>query len=82
MYSYPIDYEIFNKKEISDIIKFLNMIELYNETKRIDKENIVNHYRIYQKIINSKLIEKQIDRDFLKTTGYSIYKSMKSIINN
>lgn len=78
MYSYPIDYELFTTEEILDIVEFLNLIEAANDQKKVP-ENIQKAYKRYRSIINSQSIEKQIDRDFEKLSGYSIYNTMKKI---
>lgn len=78
MYSYPIDYELFTTEEVEEIISFLSMIEDANEKKKVPFD-IQKQYKKYQQIINSKSIEKQIDRDFEKLSGYSIYNTMKKI---
>lgn len=77
MYSYPIDFELFNQKEVVVIIEFLSMIEDLNERVKIDQSKVLKKYNEFKKIINSISLEKQIDRDFQKVSGYSIYKTMK-----
>ena len=79
MYSYPIDYELFNQDEIVKLIEFFSMIEDVNESKKVDKDKVLKKYNEYRKIINSMSLEKQIDRDFQKVSGYSIYKTIKKI---
>lgn len=79
MYSYPIDFSLFTKEEVVKIIEFLSMIEDINEKKN-SGEALGYKYNEYRKIINSKALEKEIDRDFLKASGYSIYKTMKKHI--
>lgn len=79
MYSYPIDYELFNQDEIVKLIEFFSLIEDLNESKKVDKDKVLKKYNEYRKIINSMSLEKQIDRDFQKVSGYSIYKTIKKI---
>ena len=76
MYTYPIDYDLFNTEEVTTIIEFLSCVEDANENT-VDKNKIINLYNKYRKIINSKSIEKQMDKDFLKTSGYPIYNTMQ-----
>lgn len=78
MYSYPIDYEEFTTDEVLKLVEFLNLIEAANERKLIP-DNLEKAYNTYRRILNSKSIEKQIDRDFEKMSGYSIYNTMKKI---
>ncbi len=76
MYQYPIDYNEYSSDEIIIIINFFSMIEDINENIKIDSSTLLNQYHKYQSIINSQLIEKQIDREFEKASGYSIYRTM------
>lgn len=79
MYSYPIDYELFTQEEIVSLIEFFSMIEDINEKKKIDAKIVLKKYKEYRLIINSMSLEKQIDRDFLKVSGYSIYKTINNL---
>jgi len=76
MYNYPIDYELFTAEEVTVIIEFLSLIEDANEHK-VDPIVLNGKHKSYRGVINSKAMEKQIDRDFEKASGYSIYKTMK-----
>ncbi len=78
MYKYPIDYELFNQEEVVTIIEFLSLIEDANERKvKVDPFVLSKKHQEYRSVVNSKSIEKQIDRDFEKVSGYSIYKTIK-----
>jgi uncharacterized protein YktA (UPF0223 family) len=78
MYKYPIDYELFNQEEVVTIIEFLSLIEDANERKvKVDPFVLSKKHQKYRSVVNSKAIEKQIDRDFEKVSGYSIYKTIK-----
>ncbi len=76
MYTYPIDYDLFTSEEVSIIIEFLSLIEDANERK-VDPIVLSKKHQEYRKIINSIAMEKQIDRDFEKVSGYSIYQTLK-----
>lgn len=78
MYSYPIDFEQFTTEEVLQLMDFLRLIEDANEMKTIP-ERIKKAYNVYRRTINSKSMEKQIDKDFEKLSGYSIYKTMNKI---
>ena len=78
MYTYPIDYDLYSMDEIVDIIDFLQAIEQANESK-IDSNVLLKKYDKYRKIIKSISMEKQIDKQFQKVSGYSIYKTIKKI---
>lgn len=76
MYTYPIDYELFTSEEVAKIIEFLSLIEDANE-RRVDPIVLSKKHQDFRKIINSVSMEKQIDRDFEKVSGFSIYKTLK-----
>jgi uncharacterized protein YktA (UPF0223 family) len=76
MYSYPIDYSQFTTEEIVVIVEFLALIEDAN-TRRIDLNLLSVKHKKFREVVNSKALEKQIDRAFEKTSGYSIYKTIK-----
>lgn len=83
MYTYPIDYELFTSEEIAQIIEFLSLIEDANEKKvKVDPYVLSKKHRDFQNIVNSKSMEKEIDRDFEKASGYSIYKTIKKFKNS
>lgn len=76
MYTYPIDYELYSADEVSKIIEFLSLIEDANERK-VDPIVLSKKHQDFRKIINSISMEKKIDRDFKKVSGYSIYQTIK-----
>jgi uncharacterized protein YktA (UPF0223 family) len=76
MYTYPIDYDLFEQDEIVIIVEFLSLIEDANERK-VDAHVLSQKHREFQRVVNSKSMEKQIDRDFEKVSGYSIYQTIK-----
>jgi len=76
MYTYPIDYELYSAEEVSKIIEFLSLIEDANERK-VDPIVLSKKHQDFRKIINSISMEKKIDRDFQKVSGYSIYQTIK-----
>jgi len=79
MYSYPIDFDLYTTDEAIFLIEFLASIEDANN-KKIIKLVLLENYKKYRNIINSISIEKQLDKDFEKLSGYSIFKTMKEII--
>ena len=76
MYTYPIDYDLFTSEEVSVIIEFLSLIEDANEGK-VNPIVMSAKYQAFKKIVNSISMEKQIDREFQKVSGYSIYKTIQ-----
>lgn len=76
MYTYPIDYDQFTTEEIVVIVEFLSLIEDAN-TGKVDPIVLSKKHQHYRSVINSIMIEKQIDREFEKVSGYSIHKTIK-----
>jgi uncharacterized protein YktA (UPF0223 family) len=76
MYSYPIDYDLYTPEEVVKLVEFYALIEDANEGK-VNKELLIKNYREFRKILNSISIEKQIDKEFEKISGYSIYKTIQ-----
>ena len=63
MYTYPIDFELYSKKEAIILIEFLSLIEDANERK-VDKTLLSKKHKEFRSIINSVSTEKQLDREF------------------
>ena len=76
MYSYPIDYDLYSPEEVIKLVEFYALVEDANEGKP-SKELLINKYNEFRKILNSISIEKQIDKEFEKLSGYSIYKTIQ-----
>jgi len=76
MYTYPIDYDLYKTEEIIIIVDFLSWIEEASKRK-VDPIILSKKHVDYRKVINSIAMEKQIDRDFEKASGISIYKTLK-----
>ena len=76
MYTYPIDYDLFSPEEVSVIIEFLSLIEDANEGK-VNPIVLSTKHQEFRKIVNSISMEKKIDREFQKVSGYSIYKTIQ-----
>lgn len=75
MYSYPIDYDLFTPEEVIILVEFFALIEDANEGKT-NKELLMKKYNEFRKILNSLSMEKQIDKEFEKMSGYSIHKTI------
>jgi uncharacterized protein YktA (UPF0223 family) len=75
-YSYPIDYSLFDSEEVILLVEFFSLIEDANESS-VNKQELIKKYKEYREIINSQSMEKQIERDFKKVSGYSIYQTIK-----
>lgn len=75
MYDYPLDYT-WSTEEIIDVMSLYNAVEKAYE-EGISKEEFMNCYRLFTSIVDSKSQQKQIDKEFLKASGYSIYEVFK-----
>ncbi len=76
MYSYPIDFELYSAEEAIVLVEFLALIEDANEGK-LNSQKLIKKYQEFRKIINSISAEKQLEREFEKLSGYSIYQTIK-----
>lgn len=74
-YEYPFDSD-WTTEEIIDVISFYNCIEKAYEDG-IDKDELMQGYRLFKNVVDSKSMEKQIDKQFKEVSGYSIYETMK-----
>lgn len=74
-YEYPfeVDWEM---EEIITVISFYNCIEKAYE-EGIESEELMASYREFKTIVDSKSLEKQIDKQFEESSSYSIFKTMK-----
>ena len=71
-YNYPLDYT-WSTQDIIDVMSLYNAVEQAYE-QGISKDDFLKAYRQFIKVVGTKSEEKQIDRDFAKVSGYSIYK--------
>ena len=76
MYSYPIDYDQFTTEEIIVIVEFLAMVEDANQGN-VNPHLLSKKHQEFRSVVNSISLEKQIDKAFEKTSGYSIYKTIQ-----
>lgn len=75
MYDYPLDPD-WSTEEIIDVIALYNAVEKAYE-EGIDSKEFMEAYRKFTSIADSKSVQKQLDRAFEQTSGYSIYKVFK-----
>ena len=75
MYKYPIDYTLYSTEEVIELVEFLSLVEDANKGS-VNEELLLKKYKTYINIINAKSTLKQIDADFFKASGYSIYKTI------
>ncbi|GAB6689560.1 UPF0223 family protein [Streptococcus uberis] len=74
-YNYPLDIN-WSTDEITSVLHFLNQVEKAYESK-IDANQLLESYRVFKEIVTSKSQEKQIDREFEKSSGYSTYRAVQ-----
>lgn len=74
-YNYPLDIN-WSTDEITSVLHFLNQVEKAYESK-VDANQLLISYRVFKEIVPSKSQEKQIDREFEKSSGYSTYKAVQ-----
>ncbi|MGV3125601.1 UPF0223 family protein [Streptococcus orisratti] len=74
-YSYPLDPS-WSTDEITAVLSFLNQVEKAYESK-VDAKNLLESYDIFKNIVKSKAQEKQIDREFEQSSGYSTYRAVQ-----
>ncbi|HAH75876.1 MAG TPA: hypothetical protein DCL62_06910 [Kandleria vitulina] len=76
MYDYPL-LEEWTTQEICDVIALYNAVEKAYEGG-IKRDQFVKAYRRFTEIVDSKSLQKQLDRAFMKASSYSIYKVFKA----
>ncbi|GKU82339.1 UPF0223 family protein [Niallia sp. NCCP-28] len=74
-YQYPIDID-WSTDEIVAVIKFFECIESCYE-KGIKRNELMEHYRAFKKIVPSIAQEKKVCGEFEEVSGYSAYKTIK-----
>ena len=80
MYDYPLDPS-WTTEEIIDVIALYNAVEKAYE-EGISRKEFMDAYKVYTKIVDSKSMQKTIDRAFEEASSYSIYKVFKAAKEN
>lgn len=75
MYDYPLDSE-WTVNEIIDVMALYNAVEKAYEGG-ISSDELLATYKKFKVIVTSKSQEKQLDKEFEKNSGYSIYQAIK-----
>lgn len=75
-YEYPFDSD-WNIDEIVTVISFYNCVEKAYE-EGITKDELMDGYKAFKTVVDSKSMEKQIDKEFKEASGYSIYETLKA----
>lgn len=74
-YTYPLDIN-WSTEEITSVLSFLNQVEKAYESK-VEVQKLLTTYKAFKEVVPSKSQEKQIDREFEKSSGYSTYQVLK-----
>ncbi|PKR78487.1 hypothetical protein CEY16_01650 [Halalkalibacillus sediminis] len=75
-YNYPLDME-WSKEEMMEVIDFYQIVERAYESKA-KKEEIMEKYNKFKKIVPSKSEEKTLCKDFEKQSGYVPYRVVQA----
>ncbi|MBU3830482.1 MAG: UPF0223 family protein [Candidatus Limosilactobacillus merdavium] len=75
-YSYPIDSD-WTTDEMSTVIGMFRVVEDAYEVG-VERQEIVDQYKKFKKVVNSKSYEKQLSKRFADVSGYSLYKVMQA----
>lgn len=76
-YQYPLDLT-WTGEEMATVISFFNQVEAFYETK-VSRETFLADYRQFKQVVPSKMLEKQLDREFEKASGYSTYRALQEV---
>lgn len=79
-YQYPLDLDWTND-EMMDVIHFFNKIENYYESS-VKGEEVKKAYKSFKQIVPGKAEEKQLFKEFEKSSGYNSYKVVQEVNKN
>lgn len=79
-YDYPLNYS-WSTEEILQVIALFNAVEKAYE-EGLSSADFKEVYRVFKTIVDSKSEEKQLDKEFLEQSGYSIYQVVKKASQN
>ncbi|KRG10635.1 UPF0223 family protein [Staphylococcus sp. NAM3COL9] len=76
-YQYPIDLD-WSNDEMMQVVSFFNAVESFYESK-VEGSLLLNRYRQFKTIVPGKAEEKQIFKEFEKSSGYNSYQAVKIV---
>lgn len=77
-YEYPL-IDGLSVDEIIAVVAFFQTIEkAYEQSKGVAREEFLDAYHKFQKIVPSKMEEKQLEREFENRSGYDAYQVIKA----
>lgn len=74
-YSYPIDPD-WTMDEMSAVIGMFRVVEDAYEIG-VERQAIIDQYKKFKQVANSKAYEKQLGKQFEDASGYSLYKVLQ-----
>lgn len=75
-YQYPLRAD-WSTEEIVAVIGFFTKIEEAYESS-VDREEFMDHYRAFKKVVPSMAEEKTICKEFEESSGYTAYRAVKA----
>lgn len=75
-YQYPLRAD-WSTEEIVAVIGFFTKVEEAYESS-VDREEFMNHYRAFKKVVPSMSEEKTICKEFEESSGYTAYRAVKA----
>lgn len=74
-YQYPIDLD-WSSQEMATVVHMWHLLEQAYEAG-VNREDLLDAYRAFKKVVPSKMEEKQLGNAFEKVSGYQLYGTMK-----
>lgn len=75
-YQYPLRPD-WSTEEIVTVIDFFTKVEQAYESS-VGREDFMNHYRAFKKVVPSMAEEKTICKEFEESSGYTAYRAVKA----
>lgn len=74
------DYPLFSGWTTQDIIQVSQLYSLVAQANeaQVTRTELLTAYQAFKQVVPSKSEEKQLDRQFKASSGYSIYKTMQA----
>ena len=79
-FAYPLRPE-WTTSEIITVSEFYTAVEKAYTTG-INQEEFLEKYQAYRQVVPAIMDQKQLDREFLDNSGYSIYQAVKTAGKN
>ncbi|MEB7673604.1 UPF0223 family protein [Staphylococcus equorum] len=76
-YQYPIDLD-WSNDEMMQVVSFFNAVESFYESE-VERKLLIDRYKQFKTIVPGKAEEKQIFKEFEKSSGYNSYQAVKTV---